>query len=135
VKNSAGASDNARTLKPFLAAIGLVPVRPGRSFARCFARRPHERGNVGIRNREAGRIDRSGERRIFQPPPKSSQIKPVEPQRRLVWVKSAALTVGRSLPVYPDNRTSSVSAATSQKCQADIGSPIRLPRRQVQGSG
>ena len=37
--------------------------------------------------------------------------------------KSAALTACCSLPVYPDNRTSSVSAATSQKCQADIGSP------------
>ena len=34
------------------------------------------------------------------------------------WVKSAVLEVGRSLPVYPDNRTSLVSAATSQKCQA-----------------
>ena len=27
------------------------------------------------------------------------------------------LAVGRSLPVYPDKRTYSVSAATSQKCQ------------------
>jgi hypothetical protein len=33
-----------------------------------------------------------------------------------LWAKSAAWTVGRSLPVYPDNRTSSVSAATSQEC-------------------
>jgi hypothetical protein len=32
-------------------------------------------------------------------------------------VKSAALTAGRSLPIYPDNRTSSVSAALSQKGQ------------------
>ncbi len=64
-----------------LAAIGLVPVRPRGSFAR---RRPHEKGNIGIRNCEAGRIDRFGERRILQPPPKpSSQLKPVEPQRRL----------------------------------------------------
>src|SRR6266516_2727644 len=31
-------------------------------------------------------------------------------------VKSAVLTVGQSLPVYRDNRTSSVSAATLQKC-------------------
>src|SRR6202022_4509803 len=34
-----------------------------------------------------------------------------------VRVKSAVLTVGRSLPVYPDDRTCSVSAATSQKCR------------------
>jgi hypothetical protein len=34
-----------------------------------------------------------------------------------IGVKSVALTVGRSLPVYPDNRTSQVSAATSHLCQ------------------
>jgi hypothetical protein len=62
-----------------LAATGLVPVRPGGSFAR----RPQEAGNVGIRKYQVGRIDRSGERRIFEPPPKPrSQLKPVEPQRR-----------------------------------------------------
>jgi hypothetical protein len=60
-----------------LAAIGLVPVRPGGSFAR----RPQEEGNVGIPKYQAGRIDRSGERRIFEPPPKpSSQSKRVEPR-------------------------------------------------------
>ena len=32
-----------------LAAIGLVPVRPGSSFARRFARRPQEKGNIDIR--------------------------------------------------------------------------------------
>src|SRR6266852_5748747 len=31
--------------------------------------------------------------------------------------KSAVLSVGRSLPVRPDHRTSSVWAATSQRCQ------------------
>ena len=37
-------------------------------------------------------------------------------QKRLpIGIKSAAWTVGRSLPVYPNNRTSSVSAATSQE--------------------
>jgi hypothetical protein len=30
--------------------------------------------------------------------------------------KSAVVTVGGSLPVYPNNQTNSVSAATSQKC-------------------
>jgi hypothetical protein len=49
-----------------------------------FARRLQEAGNVGIRKYQAARIDRSGERRILEPPPKpSSQLKPVEPQRRL----------------------------------------------------
>jgi hypothetical protein len=66
-----------------LAAIGLVPVRPGGSFARSLARRPQEEGNVGIPKYQAGRIDRSGERRILKPPPKPSpQSKRVEPDRR-----------------------------------------------------
>jgi len=34
-------------------------------------------------------------------------------------VRSAVLTVGRSLPVYLNIRTYSVSAATSQKCQEE----------------
>jgi hypothetical protein len=42
------------------------------------------------------------------------------------WVKSAMLAVGRSLPVYPDNRTSSISAATSQKCQERTRAPQQL---------
>jgi hypothetical protein len=54
-------------------AIGIV--RPQRQFIQ-------QGGNIGIRNCEAGRIDRSGERRILEAPPKpSSQLKPVEPQR------------------------------------------------------
>jgi hypothetical protein len=67
-----------------LAAIGLVPVRPGGSFARRFARRPQDDGsNVGIPKYEAGGIDRRSERRISEPPKKPSpQLKPVEPQRR-----------------------------------------------------
>jgi hypothetical protein len=32
-----------------LAGIGLVPVRPGGSFARRFASRPQEAGNIDIR--------------------------------------------------------------------------------------
>jgi hypothetical protein len=53
-------------------------------LARRFARHLHDEGNVGIRKHVTGRIDRSAERRIFEPPPKpSSQLKPVEPQRRL----------------------------------------------------
>jgi hypothetical protein len=56
-------------------AIGIV--RPQGQFIQ-------QGGNIGIRNCEAGRIDRSGERRILEPPPKpSSQSKLVEPQRRL----------------------------------------------------
>jgi hypothetical protein len=34
-----------------------------------------------------------------------------------IWVNRVGLTVGQSLPIYPNNRTASVSAATSQKCQ------------------
>jgi hypothetical protein len=61
-------------------AIGL-PVRRG--FARRFARRPQEVGNVAVRNREASRINRD-ERRISEAPPKPSpQFKLVEPHRRL----------------------------------------------------
>ena len=66
-----------------LAAIGLVPVRLGGSFVRRFTRPPHEKGNVGIRNCKAGRIDLR-ERRILKPSAKPSpQLKPVKPQRRL----------------------------------------------------
>ncbi len=56
-----------------LAAIGLVPGPLGGSFAR----RPQKAGKISIRKYPGdGRIDRSGERRIFQPPPKpSSQSK------------------------------------------------------------
>jgi hypothetical protein len=34
-----------------------------------------------------------------------------------MWVDSAVLTFGRSLPVYPDERTFSESVGMSQKCQ------------------
>jgi hypothetical protein len=65
-------------------AIGLVPIRRGGSFARRFARRPHDEGsNVGIPKYEAGRIDRRGERWLSEPTPEpSSQRKLVEPHRR-----------------------------------------------------
>ena len=33
------------------------------------------------------------------------------------WVKSAVSTVGMSLPVFPNDRTSSVSVDMSQTCQ------------------
>jgi hypothetical protein len=33
-----------------------------------------------------------------------------------MWVDSAVLTFGRSLPVYPDERTFSESVGMSQKC-------------------
>jgi hypothetical protein len=66
-----------------LAAIGLVPVRPGGGFARRFACRPHDEGNVGIRKHQASWIERSRERWIFEPPKPSSQFELVEPQRRV----------------------------------------------------
>ena len=45
---------------------------------------PQQDGKVGIRNYKAGRIDRSGERRVPEPPQEpSAELKPVEPQRRL----------------------------------------------------
>jgi hypothetical protein len=37
--------------------------------------------------------------------------------RCLSWAKSAVLTIGRSLPVYPDKQTYSESAGMSQTCQ------------------
>ena len=33
------------------------------------------------------------------------------------WIKSAVLTVGRSLPVYPDKQTFSEPVCMSQRCQ------------------
>jgi hypothetical protein len=33
-----------------------------------------------------------------------------------LWVKSGVLTVGMSLPVFPDDRTSPVSVSMSQTC-------------------
>src|SRR6266404_9071262 len=41
--------------------------------------------------------------------------------------KSAVLTVGQSFPVYPYNRTSSVSAAASQKGQERSYAPAPSP--------
>jgi len=71
----------------------VVPVRQGGSFAR----RPHEKGNVSIRNCVEGRIDRSGERRVPEPPQEPrSKLQPVEPQRclqaRLLLPLSPVLT-------------------------------------------
>jgi hypothetical protein len=55
------------------------PVPPSASSAQFF----QQQGHIGIRNCEGGWID-SRERRILEPPPKpSSQLKPIEPQRRL----------------------------------------------------
>jgi len=53
-------------------------------------------------------------------------------ESRRVGVKSAALTVGQSLPVYPDNRTSSVSAATSQRANR-TRNPLARQRGAVDG--
>ena len=35
----------------------------------------------------------------------------------LLWVKRVILTVRRSLPVYPEKRTTSESVGMSQRCQ------------------
>ena len=52
--------------------------RPG------FARRPHEKRNVGLRNCEAGRIDRRGERGFVEPPQEPiAEFLPLKAQRRL----------------------------------------------------
>ncbi|MGY4434854.1 hypothetical protein ACVWWO_007331 [Bradyrhizobium sp. F1.13.1] len=67
-----------------LAAVGLVPVRPGGSIARRFARRAHEKGHIDLGNRKARRIDGSRERRGPDPPQEpSSKFQPVKPQCRL----------------------------------------------------
>ena len=61
-------------------------LRPGPAIGIVRAQRQfiQQGSNIRIRNCEAGRIDRSGERWILQPPPKpSSQLEPVEPQRPL----------------------------------------------------
>ena len=53
-------------------------------FERCFARRPHEKRNVGLRDCEAGRIDRRGERGFVEPPQEPiAEFLPVKAQRRL----------------------------------------------------
>jgi hypothetical protein len=47
-----------------------------------------------------------------------------------LWIKSADLTVGLSLPVFPDDRTSSVSVGMSQTCHTGSFPPYghRLAR-------
>ena len=49
----------------------------------------------------------------------SSGIQPLEPWP--MWVDSAVLTFGRSLPVYPDERTFSESVGMSQKVESRMG--------------
>jgi hypothetical protein len=50
-------------------------------FEQCFPRRSHEKRNVGLRNGEAGRIDRRGERGFDQPPHEPSpEFLPFEAQ-------------------------------------------------------
>src|ERR1700681_4126906 len=44
----------------------------------------------------------------------------------LIWVKRVVLTVGCSLPVYPDERTYSESVGTSQRCQEQTHAPQQL---------
>jgi hypothetical protein len=53
-------------------------------FERCFARRPHEKRDVSLRNGEAGRIDRRGERGFaYSPQEPSAEFLPLKAQRRL----------------------------------------------------
>ncbi|MCW2221659.1 hypothetical protein M2232_005191 [Bradyrhizobium japonicum] len=70
---------NGRTL----AAIDPVPVRLGGGFAAWrIARRPQKVGNIGIRNREASRINYD-QRRLSEPTPEpSAQLQLVEAHRR-----------------------------------------------------
>ena len=50
-----------------------------------------------------------------------SRLKPeVGHSACLFWIKSAVLTLCRSLPVYPDQRTSSAPVGTSQRCQGAV---------------
>ena len=54
-----------------------------RSLARRFADSLHDERNVGVPKHVAGRIDRSGERRGPDPPPKpTAKLSSAEPQRR-----------------------------------------------------
>src|SRR6478609_673759 len=53
-------------------------------FEPGFARRPHKKRDVGLRNGEAGRIDRRGERGFVNPPQEpGAEFLPLKPQRRL----------------------------------------------------
>jgi hypothetical protein len=47
----------------------------------------------------------------------SGRTKYLVARRCLKWVKSVVLTVGRPLPVCPDQRTFSAPAGMSQRCQ------------------
>ena len=52
--------------------------------ARCFARRSREKRDVGLRDCEAGRIDRRGERGFDQPPHQPfAEFLPLQAQCRL----------------------------------------------------
>jgi hypothetical protein len=45
------------------------------------------------------------------------QFRNAEPRFHTAWVISAVLTVGRPLPVYPEEQTFLDSVGMSQKCQ------------------
>ncbi|MGM4875759.1 hypothetical protein AB7645_31530 [Bradyrhizobium sp. 956_D2_N1_5] len=60
-----------------------MPGNFGRLFERCFARRSHEKLDVGLRDGEAGQIDWRGERGFDQPPHEpSAEFLPLKPERR-----------------------------------------------------
>src|SRR5258708_28767314 len=53
-------------------------------------------------------------------PSKRARMLPgLDQSRCLMWVKSAVLTAGLSLPVYPEQRTFSESVGMSQRCQQE----------------
>ena len=109
-----GSSRISRCLWDDLLAIGIV--RHQRQFFQ-------QQGHIGIRNCEAGRIDRSGERRILEPPPKpSSQRKRVEPQRRLQerLEKPLALRGVEPRPAF-QRRLKQISAPQSREPISDNG--------------
>src|SRR5882672_6400749 len=57
----------------------------------------------------------------------SNNITENQPAQWPVWVKRVVLTVGCSLPVYPDERTYSESVGTSQRCHFRTSLQTQLP--------
>ena len=59
----------------------------------------------------------------------ASSAKPLATHGRTIhWVKSADLSIGPSLPVFPDDRTSSVSVGMSQTCHEQTHAPQQFIR-------
>ena len=54
---------------------------------------------------------------LFRGAKKGGEKRPVDGGQRRIWVNRVVLTPRPSLPVYPDERTFSVSVGMSQRCQ------------------